>query len=265
MAAASFLACSTASAVVIRHDVPDKNYLVSEQAFPALADMPGVGHGVLIAPQWVVTAAHAIQPGAKEISIAGKARQVDRVIIHDGYRAMPQDMVQRALATNDATEVMAFLVDNHDVALIRLVQPVTDVAPLALYAGKSEVGGLVQLVGKGSTGNGVTGAPRGSPQRTLLRRAFNRLSATKDRWIVYDFDSGRKAHALEGMSGHGDSGGPILMKQKGRWAVAGLTSWIAGDPDLSKPPSRYGQQTYGVRLSYYAGWIAEVQQGFEGR
>src|SRR3546814_1380005 len=50
---------STASAVVIRGDVDDAEYRIPAAAFPALADMPGEGHGVLIAPQWVVTAAHA--------------------------------------------------------------------------------------------------------------------------------------------------------------------------------------------------------------
>ena len=265
LAAAAFLTCSTASAVVIRHDVPPARYLVPANAFPALADMPGVGHGMLIAPQWVVTAAHAIQPGAKEISLAGKARKVDRVIIHDGYRAMPQDMVQRALAANDATEAMAFLSANHDIALIRLAQPVTDVTPIAIYRGQGEVGRLAQLVGKGATGNGMTGVARGSPQRGELRRAFNRISGAKDRWIVYSFDRGRRALALEGMSGSGDSGGPILIKEKGQWVLAGLTSWLAGDPDLRAAPSRYGQQTYSVRLSHYASWIAQVQQDFSGR
>src|SRR3546814_20498879 len=45
---------STASAVVIRSDVDDVRYQVPASAFPALADMPGDGHDVLIATQWVV-------------------------------------------------------------------------------------------------------------------------------------------------------------------------------------------------------------------
>jgi len=49
------LSCSL-SAIVIRHDVDDSKYRVQTTEFPALADMPGEGHGVLIAPQWVITA-----------------------------------------------------------------------------------------------------------------------------------------------------------------------------------------------------------------
>lgn len=39
---------SSADAVVIRDDVPDVRYRMAESEFPALADLPGEGHGVLI-------------------------------------------------------------------------------------------------------------------------------------------------------------------------------------------------------------------------
>src|SRR3546814_13264145 len=69
---------STASAVVIRSDVDDVRYQVPESAFPALADMPGEGHGVLIARQWVVTAAHAapMQGMVADVNIGGVARRL---------------------------------------------------------------------------------------------------------------------------------------------------------------------------------------------
>lgn len=50
----------SASAIVIRDDVDDSKYRVPASEFAALVDMLGEGHGVLIAPQWVITAAHAI-------------------------------------------------------------------------------------------------------------------------------------------------------------------------------------------------------------
>lgn len=257
----ALLAGSTASAVVIRHDVPDARYHTTFSAFPQLADMPGVGHGVLIAPQWVVTAAHAIQSNANEIQIAGKPRAVAQVIFHPGYRAMPQDMIQRAVATNDAAEAVRHLRGNHDIALIRLVQPVKDVAPMAIYRGNRELGRTVQIFGKGATGTGLTGVAPGSPQRGTLRRAFNRISAADAQWVTYTFDRGPGAHRLEGMSGSGDSGGPALIHDGKRWILAGLTSWQDGNMDLRVPSSRYGQMTVSARLSYYAGWIDEVLRG----
>ena len=45
----------SSSAIVIRHDVEDAKYRIPASEFPALVDMPGEGHGVLIAPQWVIT------------------------------------------------------------------------------------------------------------------------------------------------------------------------------------------------------------------
>lgn len=252
---------SVASAVVVRHDVAPERFVVDAAAYPQLVDMPGVGHGVLIAPQWVVTAAHVIQGKVSEVTIAGRARLVEYVVIHPGYRSTPQDMISRALASNDASEVMAFLAANHDIALVRLAQPVSDVAPAALYTGHSEMGKVVQFLGKGATGTGLTGVVPGSPQRGTLRRAFNRISAAEDRWITYNFDRGRGGHKLEGNSGSGDSGGPVLIKQNGKLLLAGLTSWQTGNPDLSVPSSRYGQGTVSVRLSYYADWIEAVQAG----
>ena len=37
--------------IVIRHDVDDSKYRVATTEFPALVDLPGEGHGILIAPQ----------------------------------------------------------------------------------------------------------------------------------------------------------------------------------------------------------------------
>lgn len=69
-------ASSTAHAIVIRHDVDDAQYRVPATEFPALVDMPGEGHGALIAPQWVVTAAHTLPMHAdlKQVVINGPNR-----------------------------------------------------------------------------------------------------------------------------------------------------------------------------------------------
>lgn len=256
---------STASAVIIRHDVDDSKYLVPATEFSSLVDMPGEGHGVLIAPQWIVTAAHTIPHGCvAEITLNGVAREVERVIIHPGYKALPQPLIEQALESGDASKVAQLLASSADIALIKLMEPVKDVAPATLYTGKDELGKIVKLVGKGGTGTGAEGIGPHSPHRTAVRRAFNTISSADERWLGYVFDKGPSAHTLEGRGGSGDSGGPVLIEVDGQWHLAGLTAWTQaeGDPKLvdlkTFRTGLYGQISYNVRLSSYAEWVDGV-------
>lgn len=268
---AMLAASSTASAIVIRDDVDDSKYRVPASEFPALVDMPGEGHeghdmpgeghGVLIAPQWVITAAHAItwQSEIKHVVLNGTSRDVERLVIHSGYKKPPQELINQALATGDATLVMALLASSDDIALVKLTQPVTDVAPVTLYKDSDELGQIVKIIGKGATGTGATGHDPQGPNRTELRRAFNQITSAHDRWICYVFDKPPLALPLEGMSGNGDSGGPALIQVTGEWLLAGLTSWkvVQGNAAAVRP-GLYGQTSCNVRLSHYVEWIERV-------
>lgn len=260
----------TASAVVIRSDVDDAKYRVPASAFPALVDMPGEGHGVLIAPQWVVTAAHAapMQGMEEDVSIGGVAHKIKRVIIYPGYKKLPVKLVNEALASGDFSKVHAFLASSNDIALIELASPLTDVTPVPLYRGNKEVGMTVRLVGKGATGNGSKGQDPHSPHRSVLRRAFNVIVGADPRYIWYRFDPPPSALPLEGITGSGDSGGPLLIGNGDSRQLVGLASWSKyppGHPFLSEyAPGRpfveglYGEIVYGVRISSYIQWIEGV-------
>lgn len=251
-------ASSAASAVVIRDDVGDSEYLIEASAFPALVDMPGEGHGVLIAPQWVVTAAHAItwQPEIRQVLINGIPRDVDQVVIHPGYRSPPQELINQALATGEAILVLVVLATSDDIALVKLAEPATDVAPAAIYERSDEAGQTVKIVGKGATGTGAIGHDPKGPNRTELRRAYNTVTSAHDRWFCYVFDAPPSALPLEGVSGNGDSGGPVLIQVDEQWLLAGLASWkvVQGDVRTARP-GLYGQTACNVRLSHYADWI----------
>lgn len=246
----------SASAIVIRDDVDDSKYRVPASEFPALVDMPGEGHGVLIAPQWVITAAHAItwQSEIKQVTINGVPRDVERLVIHPGYIKPPQELLDQALASWDWTLFRVLLSSSDDIALIKLAQPVTDVSPVAINKSDGEFGQIIKIIGKGATGNGVTGYEFSSSHRTKLRRAYNKVTSAHRRWLCYMFDKPSDALPLEGGSGSGDSGGPILIQVEKDWLLAGLTSW--GDPQSSiRTPGRYGQISCNVRLSHYKEWI----------
>lgn len=251
---------STASAVVIRSDVDDAKYRVPASVFPALADMPGEGHGVLIAPQWVVTAAHAapMQGMDEEITIGGVAHRVERVITYPCYKRLPDTLVKEALASGDPSKAYAFLASSDDIALIKLASPVTDIAPAPLYHGNEEIGKTVRLIGKGATGNGADGqVPHGS-HRTILRRAFNVVIGADDRYLWYRFDPPPSGLPLEGITGSGDSGGPVIIENKGLKQLAGLVSWSKYAPGHALQPGIYGQVEFNVRISSYIKWIESV-------
>jgi Trypsin len=255
-----FTACAvlqptTAYAIIIRHDVPDSEYRVDGDEFPWLVDLPGEGHGALIANRWVVTAAHTTRwQLIKEVTINAKARVVAHIIVHPGYKApLP------ALSHGDAAPLMAFNLGNDDIALIELQQPVGDVKPVELYRASDESGKVVKIAGKGATGNGQDGQYPHAAHRGALRRAFNRIISTDERWLNYRFVAPPAAPALEGMLGDGDSGGPVLIEANGAWKLAGLASWKRWTGDLSEfRTGVYGQISSHVRISHYVAWIESV-------
>jgi hypothetical protein len=263
---------TTAGAVITRADVDDAKYRVPASAFPALADLPDEGHGVLIAPRWVVTAAHAAPMQMKgmdcDVSIGGVARRVKRVVIYPGYKKLPNEIVTEALASGDLSKISAFLASSNDIALIELASPVTDVTPVPLYRGNQEVGMTAELMGKGATGHGDKGQEPGSSHRTVLRRAFNVIVAADDRYVSYRFDAPPAALPLEGITGSGDSGGPLFIGEGNSTQLIGLASWSRYPPDhpfwKTWNPSRpfveglYGVVVNAVRVSRYAKWIDGV-------
>lgn len=259
------LLTSPAHAVVIRHDVDDAKYRIAESEFPALADMPNEGHGVLIAPQWVVTAAHTVPLGfpLTSVNIDGKERSVERVIMHPGYKHLPQELVDQAMATGEAVLILTYIAASDDIALIKLKDPVRDVKPIELYQGSEEFGQTVRFLGKGATGNAATGHSPAGPNRTELRQGFNKVTSAHDRWFCYQFDKGAEALPLEAVTGNGDSGGPVLVEIDGHWVLAGMMAWklVNGDVRTTRP-GQYGQINCNVRLSHYRDWIeSEMMAG----
>ncbi len=261
------LASFGANAVVIRDDVPDLQYRMAASDFPPLADVPREGHGVLIAPQWVVTAAHAVswQPIVDVVVVGGTPRAVRQIIIHPGYKSPPQEMIDSALKSGDWAAFFEFIASSDDVALIQLCEPIQDVTPARIYNGPA-LGKVARIMGRGATGTGSTGHPLQGPNRTDLRHGYNEISVSEGRWIGYTFDQPPNALPLEASFGSGDSGGPILVAMGNEWHVAGIAAWkraVVIGTEIH--PGRYGETSYGVRLANYADWIEETIAATEPR
>lgn len=242
-----------AAAIVVRHDVDEKKYLLPEQP-RFLVDMHHEGHGVLIHPKWILTAGHVIFHDYRgmDITVAGQRRKIVKVVVHPDYR-LPDPQ----LFKGDSGPLMEFWQGRSDIALVELDAAVDDVTPLALYSGPDEKGLKITIIGRGATGDGNVGERLETRKDKLLRQCTNVVEETIGNWATYRFDSGAAAEPLEGMSGAGDSGGPSITYRDGKPVLVGLTSWQywrGNVPDFTVG-SKYGTRAFMVRVSSYRDWI----------
>lgn len=260
--------------MIIRHDIDPTLYLVAPETFPAVfaidsflqevqiaydpidellkpSLLPTVqpepefftrydGMGMLIAPSWVLSAAHVATELSLEnnIEIGEVSYAVEKIFLHPGFRNYS--------GTGDMAE--------NDIALIQLKQPVKNVSPLPLYTQKDELGKTVTFVGRGDFGNGLIGPDSADGK---MRIATNRIEKTDDQWLVFKFDTPPECTDLEGISGPGDSGGPALIKTDDGWAIAGISS---GNHDHGQPLGMgcYETWEYYTRVSFQLDWIKSI-------
>jgi hypothetical protein len=233
------LAVPDASAIVIRHDVPDTEYVVADADYPALIDLISRGDciGTLIHESFVLSVAHcAVNLSTGDsLEVGGTTHVVADVYLHPEWEDRDED----------------------DIALVRLEEPATSVDPIPIYRGSDERGAVVTLVGRGVTATGVDGEAGGDTDGNL-RRATNVVSAVNDQFleVVFERPGDDRVTDLEGIGADGDSGCPAFLKVNGTRYLAGLNSW--GDTDHGIGIGQYGARDYQTRVSRYAGWLDGV-------
>lgn len=205
--------------------------------------------GALIAPRWVVTAAHCVverkvvSPSAVDVLVGttslkrgGTRVDVDTIVVHPRY--------------NDRT-------GENDIALLRLVVPVgaavLPVVTRAREASLTSAGTLATAIGWGDTlirGDRYPADLRKVNLPIVTNRVCNgRRSYGGDvtaKMLCAGFAAGGKD------SCQGDSGGPLVVPDgNGGFALAGITSWGA----RCAAPDKYGVYT---RAARFATWIEKV-------
>lgn len=235
------VAAGSAQAVIIRHDRDDARYVELAKGLSGIChlnlrhkDAAPDGEGVLVAPDWVLTAAHVaeeIRPGHVLSVIGDGVREyveADTAFIHPDWDG-----------------------GAHDIALVRLRTPVETVAPVPLYRGRDEAGRVLLIGGAGDFGTGKTG-PKKNDGR--LRAATNRIDEASDNWLEFRFDPPDEATDLEGVSGPGDSGGPGFLEVDGVRYVAGVSSGQS-TRDTGGHEGLYGVREFYTRVSSHLDWL----------
>jgi hypothetical protein len=226
------------NAIIMRHDREPARYAALGANYLAVGMIGDKVTCTLIAPRWALSAAHTVEdyfnPAGKPfVTFAGKRYEVDKIILH------PKRV--RGAVDSDS-----------DVVLLRLREPVQDIAPVLLYERGDEPDKVVTIVGYGETGNGLT---RERNPRGKVFAANNKVEAVFEHSIVITFDAPPAGLDLEGLPGAGDSGCPALLEENGKLYTVGVGSFNSGSDATS---SGYGTIDGFARVSAHRKWITDT-------
>ena len=263
-----------AAAIVIGDGAWDADYinLANSAAYNSVGQIYGTSgsggfaaSGVIVAPDWVLTAAH-VTAGASSLEFytdAGGTNFGRPGIAADGWYTYPQ--------WNGNISA------GYDIGLMHLSTSVgcgsasSDAGGCAAarYTGSGEINQLGTLVGYGMTGTGSTGASVFDGMRRAGLNMVDSLYGAGDRLLLADFDSGsyrdnalgsRFPVSFEATIGPGDSGGGLFETINGRNYLTGITSFSWSSID-GNPNSTYGDGSGWTRVSAFNSWIDGVTGG----
>jgi Trypsin len=220
-------AATPAGAILIRADRDDAEYIELASRYASAVPLgAAAGEGVLVAPRWVLTAAHRAQ--AIEDT---KPRPRLRIGKRD-YGI--QSVFVRPQWIRGGT---------NDIALLLLDRAVSGVEPTPLYRESDESDQGVVIVGHGASGK--IGGPE-LARDARARAAINTVNRVEPRRIGLRLKKGDDASDLQGAITPEETGSPAYIETKAGLFVAGIA--IGTDDEW---------QNY-ARVSFYVPWIEGV-------
>jgi secreted trypsin-like serine protease len=224
-----------ALALLSRADRDDEEYVELATAYPsAVALGLAQGEGALVAPTWVLTAAHRaavlrdVRP-RPTLRIMGGEHAIARIVVHPGWNGG---------------------CDN-DLALVELDGPVAAVAPAALHRARDEAGKGVVVVAHGASGKAGAVPPFG---KRRARAAINTISAVHAASFVVMVKAGDARSDLQGALLREETGAPAYIDAAEGTTLAGILCAVE-EPGADAPSGSPGERETFTRVSAYAPWI----------
>ncbi len=186
--------------------------------------------GTLIAPRYVLTAAHCAEgvgQTAGRFQANGQTYSTTRVFVHPNYNG-------NLIGSDNA----------NDIAIYQLDRDVTGVASSPIYRSTPAVGQLLTLVGFGAGGTGNSGHDGSYGTKRVGTTPIDQVTS---RLIHWNFDNNNEANTAPG-----DSGGPAFLNVNGTYHVAGVTS--GGD----QANAGIGDHSFDTRVDAFASWIDSI-------
>jgi hypothetical protein len=238
---AALLACCSAfpaAAILIRPDRDDSEYLELATRYPSsvLLNAPD-GEGVLIAPRWVLTAAHMgralqdLKPMPK-LAFGTAQYEIQSIFVHPDWKKG----------------------GHSDIALLYLKAPVRGVEPTRLYRESDEGGKGVVIVGSGYSGK-IGEKPQPKERWDKKKRAaINTVDRVTPRILGLKIKSPDEASDLQGAAAPGDSGGPAYIETPEGIFVAGI-GYATDDANADGIIGNAGDWELYARVSAFVAWI----------
>jgi hypothetical protein len=244
----------------------DANVAGSPLAGVAAISINGATYsGVVIAPQYVLTAGH--------VAGAGPAAAM-QVILNAGGTPWTTTVL-------NATTYPTFSFPYDDLGILQLASPVPAGIPVyPMYGGSLQTGLILVLAGYGESGNGNVGPNIGAATgvKRTGQNSLDELTPTLDnsgltsRFFVYDFDGPTGngplggptlGNAIETMVAAGDSGGPSFIQVGSSLQVLGINTFAASTVANQSPTYTFGNLGGGIVAAdpRFAPWLQSTTQG----